>query len=97
MQDFTQYASRQQLSRQVIDAIVADQPPDLATRMLDKSKVCDACVVRPHLAATPGADVENMIKSKLDHTAMADNQHLFALVLLGGLVYAWKKGALKWT
>ena len=61
-------------------AAVVMQPPRLTKWVLDEFETRDSCIVRPDLAATPWADVENMIVRGFDHAAVADgNDRLIAV------------------
>jgi len=56
----------------VAGAIVIVEPPGFATRVSDIFKVGNAGIVIPNLAPTPWTDVEDVIKSRLDNTAVAN-------------------------
>jgi len=56
--------------------------------------VGDAGVVRPHLAAPEGADVENMVVGQLNDAAMTDGDDGFVSVALDHKFFDWSKGNL---
>lgn len=69
-------------SGQMFNATVVAQPPGFSPGVFDVNKVGDAGVVRPHLAAPEGADVENMVVGQLNDAAMTDGDDGFVSVAL---------------